>query len=218
LVEGDTDRYLFKAIFNALKPDLDQEIAVLDIGGKGAYPKWKKFFSSFGLDVYYIGDFDNVYSLSFPGGAIVPREVKDKIEGELKQAKLDALTQPKKDEFAAIYQSLLNDGDATNAPKRVLWKPVIDKFINFVSVSGTEMATAARARYPNIDQSIEQKYADKIFILKAGAIEQYIGGNHADLNHVSEFCEKDLENWLATDSQEVVEIKKVIGIVAAGAY
>jgi predicted ATP-dependent endonuclease of OLD family len=59
LVEGDTDRYLFKAVLNILYPELNQEIAILDIQGKGNYEKWKTFFEAFGLKVYFICDFDN---------------------------------------------------------------------------------------------------------------------------------------------------------------
>lgn len=58
LVEGDTDRYLFKSIIQEKTPELDQVIAVLDIGGKGNFAEWSNLFESFGLLVYRIADFD----------------------------------------------------------------------------------------------------------------------------------------------------------------
>lgn len=66
LVEGDTDRYFFRAIILERYRHLDQEIAVLHIGGKGEFPKWKDLFSSFGLSVSIIADFDYVVNLHYP--------------------------------------------------------------------------------------------------------------------------------------------------------
>ncbi|WP_341912207.1 AAA family ATPase [Ferrovibrio terrae] len=58
LTEGYTDRYLFKSILQEKHPNLDQEIAVLNIEGKENYNEWKNLFESFGLAVYFIADFD----------------------------------------------------------------------------------------------------------------------------------------------------------------
>jgi len=66
LVEGEHDRYFFKAAIQELKPSLTQEIAVLDIIGKGQYDKWKDFFIAFGLSVYYICDLDAAFGLCYP--------------------------------------------------------------------------------------------------------------------------------------------------------
>jgi len=59
LVEGDTDRYFFKSVTQEIKPEFNQEIAILDIGGKGGFAQWRAFFESFGLAVYSIGDLDS---------------------------------------------------------------------------------------------------------------------------------------------------------------
>ena len=66
LVEGETDRYFFKALIQELKPEFVQEIAVLDITGKAQYDKWKTFFESFGLKVYFISDLDAAFGLLYP--------------------------------------------------------------------------------------------------------------------------------------------------------
>jgi predicted ATPase len=58
LVEGDTDRYLFKSIIQEKYVEQDQKIAVLDIGGKGNYAEWSNLFEAFGLIVYRLADFD----------------------------------------------------------------------------------------------------------------------------------------------------------------
>ncbi len=58
LVEGDTDRYFFKSILQEIYPNLIQEIAILFIGGKGGYKDWSQLFLLFGLEVFFISDFD----------------------------------------------------------------------------------------------------------------------------------------------------------------
>lgn len=72
LVEGDTDRYFFKATIQERHRQLDQEIAVLHIGGKGEFVKWRELFSSFGLAVSAIADFDYLIDLHFPAEKGVP--------------------------------------------------------------------------------------------------------------------------------------------------
>lgn len=66
LVEGEDDRYFFKALLQFLYPSSNQEIAILDIQGKPNYEKWMDFFQQFGLKVYSIGDLDNAFKLLYP--------------------------------------------------------------------------------------------------------------------------------------------------------
>jgi predicted ATP-dependent endonuclease of OLD family len=66
LVEGETDRYFFKALLQELNPTLVQEIAILDIIGKSNYTVWKEFFESFGLSVYFVGDLDAAFGFLYP--------------------------------------------------------------------------------------------------------------------------------------------------------
>ncbi|OWK19756.1 hypothetical protein AJ88_39435 [Mesorhizobium amorphae CCBAU 01583] len=66
LVEGDTDRYFVRALIQYLYRRLDQEIAVLHIGGKGEFVKWRSLFTNFGLSVFAIADFDYLVNLHYP--------------------------------------------------------------------------------------------------------------------------------------------------------
>lgn len=214
LVEGDTDRYFFKAVFQELKPELGQEIAILDIGGKGNYPRWKSFFESFGLTSYYVGDFDNVFSLAFPEGRIVAKEVKAAAELALKQEKLDNLPPQQRQAFATACATLASAQDYATAPKLARWKPVIDQFVNFVRLSNAETVARIRANAPDIDVKIEAKYASKVFILKAGAIEEYVGGPHGDLNGMVTFCESGLKAWLSSGSPHVQEVIQIVEMIS----
>ena len=58
LVEGETDKYFYRSVILEKYPQLDQSIAVLCIDGKHNYEEWRSLFHSFGLEVYFIADFD----------------------------------------------------------------------------------------------------------------------------------------------------------------
>lgn len=211
LVEGDSDRYLFRAVFQEILPQHNQEIAVLDIGGKGNLQRWKQFFTAFGLTVYYIGDFDNVMTLDFPEGRLVPNAQAEAIRETLRQKKLDNLTAAQTEELTKAFTTLVEDPEHLTKPKVPLWKPVIDRYNNLAKVTNAEVVQEVKATIANIDQSIEQKYADRIYILKQGAIEEYIGGAHADLNEVATFCETHLAQWILTEpAREIREIARAI--------
>ncbi len=67
LVEGDSDRYFFRALLGEIegkiKKGIVQNITVLDINGKGKDAEWRALFEAFGLKTFFIGDLD--YSWKF---------------------------------------------------------------------------------------------------------------------------------------------------------
>jgi predicted ATP-dependent endonuclease of OLD family len=212
LVEGDSDRYLFRAIFQELYPQLNQEIAVLDIGGKGNFERWKCFFTAFGLAVYYIGDFDNVLTLDFPEGRLISKEQANAIKEALKQEKLNNLTSQQVENLSKAFNELVGDPEHITKPKVSLWKPLLDRYIHLADIRNTEVVRKLKEQYQDIDQRIGQKYADRVYILKSGAIEEYIGGPHADLNEIAKFCEERLESWLSISAAD--EIKSIVQAIA----
>lgn len=213
LTEGDTDRYFFKAFLQNQYPNLTQEIAVLDIGGKCNFNIWKQFFESFGLEVYFICDFDNVFSLEFSGETIIEESKKNEMERTLKQSKLDNLTEKQKSKFKELYNNLIKDPDFLDSPKRNLWKPLLDKFIKFVKITNKERKSYMRKIHLDPEKAIDEKYADNIFILKQGSIEDYIKTKHGDLSTVITFCREQLDSWIQNnpvDSLEIISILKKI--------
>jgi predicted ATP-dependent endonuclease of OLD family len=153
LVEGDTDRYFFKSVMQEIKPEFNQEIAILDIGGKGGFAQWKAFFENFGLTVYCIGDLDSARQF---------------IYGDTKEEnKLDT-------------------------------KDKIDAF---------------KKTHPNLLGEIEQKYSEKIYILKSGSLEDYLGisKNKKGLPSVIKFCNDNLNSYLRyLSNEESKEVKFII--------
>ena len=66
LVEGETDRYFMRAVIQSRYGMLDQEIAILNIGGKGEFARWRALFTSFGLRIFQIADFDYLIERCYP--------------------------------------------------------------------------------------------------------------------------------------------------------
>lgn len=64
LVEGEDDRYFFRAVLNEieekLKKGIGQDIAVIDINGKHD-ANWRQLFESFGLKTFFVTDLDSAY-------------------------------------------------------------------------------------------------------------------------------------------------------------
>lgn len=62
LVEGDTDRYFFRAVLSEieekLKKGLVQDITILDINDKKKDAEWRNLFDAFGLKTSFITDLD----------------------------------------------------------------------------------------------------------------------------------------------------------------
>ncbi|MCK4608425.1 MAG: AAA family ATPase [Gammaproteobacteria bacterium] len=141
LVEGEIDRYFFKAMIKEYKPDSEQQLAVLDIGGKSNYTTWKEFFESFGLTVYFIGDLDNAFNF------IYTEEIQYKLNEQ----------------------------------------GIIDGF---------------KCTHPNLKTDIEQKYHDKIFILKNGDIENYLEIHPKGLPETINFCNDKLTSFLNNDTSD----------------
>lgn len=153
LVEGDTDRYFFRALLQHRHRLLEQEIAVLHVGGKGELSKWRSLFSSFGLYVYAVADFDYIVNMSYPGDQGVQLNTAAQI--------------------AAFKQS-----------------------------------------HPDWEAQIESLVTDRIFILREGHLETYLGIGK-DLRNVIQFCQQDLPSFLADEtSTKSLEMRSIIDAIA----
>lgn len=152
LVEGDTDRYFVRAVILEKDRKHEQEIAVLHIGGKGEFAKWKELFSSFGLSVAIIADFDFLVDLYYPEEKGVPLKTE---------------------------QSLL----------------------------------AFKERNEDWEENIDLEYSNKVYILRKGDLESYLG-IRKDLSHVIKFCSEQLREFLDDcNSTKSIEIRDIINRV-----
>lgn len=70
-----------------------------------------------------------------------------------------------------------------------------------------------RNEHPDLDEKIELKYLSCEFYLKKGAIEQYTGKKKG-IDHVIDFCENEMGNFLKSDDEKAKEICKIIEIIS----
>ncbi len=74
LVEGETDRYFFRAVFNEIERKLQkgitQDITVLDINEKNNILEWRSLFDSFGLKTFFLTDLDSAWKF-YPTETII---------------------------------------------------------------------------------------------------------------------------------------------------
>ena len=70
-----------------------------------------------------------------------------------------------------------------------------------------------RRDHPDLDEKIESRYPFGEFYLKKGAIEQYTG-KEKRIDHVIDFCENDMDNFLKSDDDKAKEIINIIGLIA----
>ena len=70
-----------------------------------------------------------------------------------------------------------------------------------------------RNEHPDLDEQIELRYSSDEFYLKKGAIEQYTGKKKG-IDHVIDFCENEMDNFLNSDDEKAKEICKIIGLIA----
>lgn len=90
-----------------------------------------------------------------------------------------------------------------------------DFYNSTVSFKDTGEAGIIRYRrdHPDLDEKIELKYPSYEFYLKKGAIEQYTG-KLKGIEHVIDFCENEMDNFLKSDDEKAKEIYKIIGLIA----
>ena len=150
LVEGETDRYFFRAsieeIESRTKLGLVQDIAVINIDGKDSSKEWRILFESFGLEVHYVADLDYAFKLYSEQALKLNTQVK------------------------------IN---------------------NFLS------------SHPDLDTKIEAEYLNKVYILKKGALEDYLAIPKG-LSHVITFCEDQIGTFIVGTDEKNVEISDIL--------
>ncbi len=66
MCEGETDEYFFNFYLNHLASESDdwkariRNYEIMNVNGKGSYKMWRKFLKKFGLQSFFIGDWDNI--------------------------------------------------------------------------------------------------------------------------------------------------------------
>lgn len=210
LVEGDSDRYFYRAALDYLYPHSSPQIAVLDMGGKSSFPIWKQFFEGFGLPVAFIGDFDNMYTLRFAKKYFLSPEKKAAIEERLRQQKLDTLNDGQKESLKKWYNNLIAQPDFLDKPTMRGWKPLTDHILQISRITQADLTREVQREHPELSDSIVNLQEDSIFILRQGSLEAYTGTSHGNLAEIVRFCDSQLIPWLDSTEAGAVEIRSIL--------
>lgn len=197
LVEGETDKYFFQEYIKSKYPVKINQIAVLDVMGKGQYEKWKDFFEKFKIEVYFIGDFDNAV-----GFKILTKKQLDTAKKEIKKSfikkmgkEIDAGESSKDGQkfIQLVWEYFEEDSEGVNKKEEI--KNLL-KYLKSRHVSYKEIVENLRKNkdWDSIKNKIEEKYKEGIFILQKGDLESYLNKKKG-LDEVINFCNENLKSY-----------------------
>lgn len=146
----------------------NDSIEFLDIGGKKSFSTWKGFLEKYGLSVYFVADLDNIFEKDLK---IIDDELLSSIKSvfNAESSTIDKVKLDLEYENSREYRK-----DLLNHVKR---KQV--------------------SEWNKIEPKIISKYSNKIFILKDGELEDYVGiqGRNKKLEKIIDFCKNDFSEW-----------------------
>jgi predicted ATP-dependent endonuclease of OLD family len=213
IVEGDSDEYFFRYFYERyIKPNKTEtkSLEIIHIGGKNNFKRWKDFLKLFGINCFFICDLDNInefkilqnLSVDLKGlqGKHKESLLKKIDEKRLKQRSKDGVALLKNLDTIISNEFQIDEDGKKNLEE--LWLYLMDNqsyntstLIEFLKENKKDVAT-------EISVAIEKLYDEQqVFILKEGALEDYIGSGPSKLDNVISFCEKEFENWILTSKR-----------------
>src|SRR5690606_36271116 len=167
LVEGDSDRYFFKSVFRALYPETSQDISILDIGGKGNFFAWRDFFESFGLEVCFIGDLDNIFTLpvsSDQSGSPISRwDVTESIRDRKHAEYFSSGSDEWKERLKAVANLADSDVKRSYSEATLVLREINQQCI----VTSAEIIHQLKNLVPDIEDRINSLVTSNVFILRS---------------------------------------------------
>jgi putative ATP-dependent endonuclease of OLD family len=219
LVEGDSDEYFFKYFYEIYFSKTFQSkfnVEFLSIGGKGNFKRWREFLGLFGIENYFIGDFDNIkdFGISSENGIDYSEfalSAKNEVIGRINDERIKA--KETKDGVALLNyldRAVFSDFSISEEDKvglKSLWIYLIEK----QGIKSTHLANYFRkpenkTKYDNICSSIEKKYQEAVFILKTGDLEAYLE-IPKDINGVINFCRTGFQSWIDRENAKKISDK-----------
>jgi ABC-type uncharacterized transport system ATPase subunit len=209
LVEGETDEYFLNFLLKYLRASADDTAAlpwqkqiddfeIFNVKGKGARNVWTEFLQKFGLQVFFIGDWDNITeTTSFD---------LTKYTAEYQRALAAAgstIQQKGSVDGAALFAAIdkvISTPDATNLLELAQLKDYIAARVTKYPALIRHIQSTDPTEWTRLETAISDSYARKIFILKQGELEDYLGLGSKGIEHVVKFCENDFNSWLTSSS------------------
>lgn len=215
LVEGDSDQYFFKYYFDVVlnhKNKAKYSVEFLSIGGKGNFKRWRTFLNLFGIQNYFIGDFDNIKNdgIASSVGINFDDLVSNAREMAIKELDETRIRQKQTKDGVALLSKLdriIASGFQPNKDEKEdmvsLWTYLMEKQgLKSTYLLKYFQKPENSAKYTQLTKEIESRYSSGEFILKSGDLESYLN-IPKDINNVIRFCKDNFLNWV--DQQEATK-------------
>lgn len=204
LVEGETDEYFFRILLDLISsgsaPGFDVsavDYEILNIEGKGAREAWTKFLKAFGIEVSFIGDWDNVRELC---GVDVSKYEKQYAAAVLESVK--AVEKKGSSDGSALFQLISIFGNSPTAENLTslagLCHHIVRRHVDYKDVVN-HIRESDPAGWSSIVECIEEAEGRQVFILKQGEIEDYLGLREKGLRRLIDFCQNEFAAWLISE-------------------
>lgn len=227
LVEGETDEYFFRFLLDQIQatggqPGTDaglnwkdhvEDFEIFNIKGKGGQKTWAKFLEEFGLQVYFIGDWDNIKEV---GSYNLEGYQAQYLQATQKAAK-NILDKGSADGAALVklIELCMDHPSNKNLAKLGALKDyIVSRHYPYAKLI-KYLKQDEQKTWRQIEQDIESAYSKRIFILKLGELEDYIPLPGKPLEHVIEFCRQGYSDWLRDEkyTEHRDELEKIFSMI-----
>ncbi len=201
LVEGLSDRIFFEAVIARRPASPPKVTELVDVGGKGFFAAYSQLLKACGVPFSIIADLDYVEEIGTP-------EVKSLLELDAKEIKKDVVENVKSMDGQALA-ARIDEAMATGK-----WDDASDIWHYIKTRHRMLSANLSRPQRDILDAFIQDKRAEEIYLLRKGALEDYLPEGHRskDLNKLIEFLsDKNFWDRLPEDARN--ELDELIALV-----
>lgn len=210
LVEGETDEYFFRRFCGHYDSSNNSEF--INIFGKGKRTLWIDFLKKFGVETFFIGDWDNVLDFEILNKEEI-KTLQDNFTSDIYKKiaeEIDKKNSLDKEKLVKSLDSYLNSPTPENLKNLIELRNYIIQRLTPYKELVSYFITKDSANYNKVIEKIEEKYKEGIFILKKGELEDYLGIKKG-MGEMINFCSSNFDNWLKdsgviTERQEVEQI------------
>ncbi|AXV38345.1 MAG: hypothetical protein CIT01_09100 [Methanobacterium sp. BRmetb2] len=205
LVEGIHDRLIFEKLIKLFSEDISEVIDVLEVGGKHNLEKYRKFLDNIKVKNFIIADFDYLLDI----GA---EEIKDLFKTSPKQINKEVINKKSSKDGKRLVEELENAIDENDIAKlKEVWE-----YIKYRHRKIKDVLTDDEKKLVN--NFIDSKMAENIFILKEGELEDYLpdGYKSKDLEKIIELSkDENFFKWWneIKNDEKGIEMSSIISFI-----
>lgn len=202
LVEGVVDRIIFESLIKRLAGEDEEIIEVIDVSGKHEFENYKEIFGIWDIPTYIIADFGYIKQIN-------PSLYKKAKEISLKKLKIALKEESKDTQSLANLVCKVAESDFDSFPEKD-FKSLQSLCLYLIERHSVLAENLSKTVRKDVNEFIQSKYTEGIFVLREGEIEDYFGQkiklNIEDAVKIAE----EIEKGRASIPKEISEIVKGI--------